>query len=121
FGSIGSSVGIVASPSSSSRANSMLQIETTSRRVQLPAADEGQERLAAHERRGQRTKVLPVVTGAAATLVFNVDTIFYDRFLSLINDNGANANGARTARHARLPTARRGRAARSGIGFARRN
>ncbi|EJK51855.1 hypothetical protein THAOC_28933, partial [Thalassiosira oceanica] len=45
-------------PSSSSRANSMLQVETTSRRVQLPAADEGQERLAAHERRGQRTKVL---------------------------------------------------------------
>ena len=35
----------------------MLQVETTSRRVQLPAADEGQERLPAHERRGQRTKV----------------------------------------------------------------
>ena len=30
-------------------------LETTSRRVEL--ADEGQERLAAHERRGQRTKV----------------------------------------------------------------
>ena len=63
FGSIGLSVGMVGPllftvrPSSTSRANSMLQVETTSRRVQLPAADEGQERLPAHERRGQRTKV----------------------------------------------------------------